>query len=146
MTTRTADATSAIRELAWLGLMLVALAAALAFEHWVVHLQMLLPALAQDAVPPWLYGALFVPELVACFLSGWRLRSKTWIVTYAIAAALIRQLFHAMLGALGEPGHRSPLDGPAEFAIATPIVVFLYALVFSLAAQSSKEIDPAKGL
>jgi len=146
VTTLPADARPATRELAWLGLMLVALVTALAFEHWIVHLQMLLPALAQGAVPPWIYGALFVPELVACFLSGWRLRSRAWIIAYAIAAATVRQLFHGMLGSLGEPGHLTLLDAPAEFAFATPIVVFLYALVFSLAAESSKEIDPAKGL
>ena len=81
-------------ELGWLAIMLLALAAALAFEHWVVHLQMLLPALAQGAVPPWVFGSMFVPELVTCFVSGWRLRSTRWIVAYAICAATDPSALH----------------------------------------------------
>src|SRR5512133_3881685 len=106
-----------VAELPPLAATLVALLATLALEHFVVHLQIVLPTLALTATPPfWMYAAMVVPELVVFFVAGYRLRTSA-------------------------PGHLgpSPLDRYTEFATRTPVVAIGYLLVLAVAAWSGED-------
>jgi hypothetical protein len=127
------------RELPWLALTMGALGLALAFEHWVVHRGVVLPAIDADGfAPPWVWGALFVPELVVLFATGWRLRSWTLVALHAGLAAGVRELFHVLLLVLREPGHTSTVT-VSEFALKAPVVALAYLLVLGLASASGRE-------
>jgi hypothetical protein len=127
------------RELPWLAVTAGALALALAFEHWVVHRGIVLPALdAAGRAPPWVWAALFIPELVVLFLSGWRLRSWTLVALHAGLATAIRELCQVLLLVLREPGHTSAAS-VSEFAFSSPVVALAYLLVLGAASASGRE-------
>ena len=126
-----------LRTVAWLG----ALGIALVVEHFVVHRGVILPAIeATASVPPWAWAALYAPELVACFVAGWHLRSWALVGVYAVLATVLRERFYLLLHALGEPGHEAVSGVPrAEFALAAPIVAVAYVIVLVVASLSSRE-------
>ena len=125
-----------LRTVAWLG----ALGAALVVEHFVVHRGVILPAIeATGSVPPWAWAALYAPELVACFVAGWYLRSWALVAVYAVLATLLRERFYLLLHALCEPGHESATAPRAEFALAAPLVAIAYLVVLVVASLSSRE-------
>lgn len=127
------------RELPWLAITMGALGLALAFEHWVVHRGVVLPALeSASGAPPWVWGALLVPELVVLFISGWRLRSWTLVALHAGLATAVREIFQVVLLVLREPGHTS-VTSVSEFAFASPLVTLAYLLVLGLASASGRE-------
>jgi hypothetical protein len=129
-------------ELAWLPVTLGALALTLSFEHWLVHRQVILPALEASAeIPPWMWATLYVPELVVCFVAGWRLRGWRTVVLYAVCAGAVRELFGRWLTLLGEPGHVERFRSPGS-DLAVPITVIVYSLVFAFAAESAREPGP----
>jgi hypothetical protein len=130
----------ALDELPWLGLAMVGLVTTLALEHFFVYKQIILPALEITAEPPlWMWGALFVPELVVFFASGWRLRTWTSVVAYAAAGATLREGFHYLLARAGEPGHIDALKDPfSDFAVKWPTILVGYLLVLALAAWSGR--------
>lgn len=129
----------------WLAITLAALSVTLAFEHWVIHREVILPALAQsEIIYPWMWGTLLVPELIVCFVAGWRIPSRAWIVGYALAAAVHREAWEVLLTWLGEPGHPGRYSSiSAEFAVAGPVVALAYLAVFWLANASAHEPGPA---
>lgn len=129
-------------ELPWLGATVLALAATLVLEHFVVHLQIVLPTLALTATPPfWMYAAMVVPELVVFFVAGYRLRTIAAIVMYAGIGGLLRGAFHLALHLAKAPGHLGPVphDRFSEFATRTPIVTLGYLLVLAVAAWSGED-------
>lgn len=127
-----------LREAPWLASAMLGLVAMFALEHYVVHKQIILPALEITVDPPlWMWGAMFVPELVAFFAAGWRLRSWSAVAAYAIAGAVARELFHYLLSLAGEPGHINAFVDPfSDFAVNTLEITIAYALVLGLAAWS----------
>lgn len=135
------------RELGWLAATLGALVLALLVEHFVIHEQMILPWLAvTPEVPPWMIGAQLVPEIIVCFLAGWRLRGLGWIAVYGGAAATVRQSFYWLLSSLGAAGHPETLFGPpSEFARTAPLVAVMYFLAFGLASMGAREPGPLPG-
>lgn len=125
-----------LRIVAWLG----ALGIALVVEHFVVHRGVILPTIAATgSVPPWAWAALYAPELVACFVAGWHLRSWALVGVYAVLATLLRERFYQLLHALGEPGHEAVTAPRAEFALAAPLVAVAYVIVLVVASLSSRE-------
>ncbi len=128
-----------VSELPWLGVAMLGLAAALFVEHFVVHCQIILPTLATEGIiEPWMWGALATPELIACFLSGWRLRSWPAVVMYAGLGALVRDVFYVILSVAGEPGHEPPRT-LSETVLYTSAVALWYLLAFGLASASWRE-------
>ncbi|HEY6003713.1 MAG TPA: hypothetical protein VIV57_12620 [Anaeromyxobacter sp.] len=127
-------------ELPWLGLATIGLLVTFALEHFIVHKQIILPALEIVAEPPlWMWGSMFVPELVVCFAVGWRLRSWTAVLAYAAAGASLREGFHYLLARAGEPGHIDALKDPfSDFAVKWPTIAVAYVLVLGLAAWSGQ--------
>ena len=123
------------KELPWLGLTAAALLATLVFEHYVVHLLVVLPVALAGDVPPWAVAAMVLPELVVLFLAGHRLRTVFCIVTFAGVGAFLRVGFHLLLALAGEPGHaeagRLPLS---EVGLTAPMMGLAYLLVLGLAA------------
>lgn len=80
-----------VREYALLGITVVALSAATAVQYFVIYLDVIVPAAKGPLAPaPWMWVALFVPELLVCFVAGWRLRGPVAIATYAVVAAFHR--------------------------------------------------------
>jgi hypothetical protein len=122
--------------------MVVALAAALAFEHAVVHRRMIAPVLAAGLpVPAWAWGTLFIPELVACFLSGWRIRGAAELAAYTSCAAALRAFATFGLGWPGPPlagGRTSALGMVAQVAV----FAIGYLLTFALARSSARTPGP----
>jgi hypothetical protein len=127
------------REAGWLAVTLAALAVTLAFEHWVVHRQVILPMLESSGqVIPWMWGALFAPELVVVFVAGWRLRSPILPVLYAASAAVLREGVEIVLALRGEPGHAMPDAPTSEFAFGAPQVALAYLVVLAIAASAGR--------
>lgn len=128
-------------ELPWLGLTVLGLVTAHLVAHFVVHRQIVLESLAATGeVAPWMWGALVTPELIVCFLAGWRLRSWTGVVMYAGIGALVRDVVHLGLWAASEPGH--PLlttQPPGRLALAMGAVALSYLVAFGLASHSARE-------
>jgi hypothetical protein len=135
------SALDVLAELPWLAASMAALVAMFALEHYVVHLQIVLPALEITAEPPlWMWGSMFVPELVAFFAAGWRLRSWAAVLVYAAAGAMVREAFHYELALAGEPGHVDAFKDPfSDFAVNTLEIAVAYALVLGLAAWSGRQ-------
>lgn len=127
----------------WLALTLACLALAIALEHFILHRQMILPAIATHSLSPWMWGALFVPEMGVCFVAGWRLRSIGWLAVYAVAAALLRQTAFLALTLAGEPGHAEEIFvAPGNLAQGILLVAVVYFLVLGLASMSAREPGP----
>lgn len=125
-------------ELPWLGVSVCGILAAHAFSHFVIHRGAILAALAAGAaVPAWLWGALFAPELLACFIVGWRLSSWGQVISYAIAGAVARQTCEVALHLGGDAAHA--LEGPRAALLASPIVALVYALLLGLASASGRQ-------
>ncbi|BDG06044.1 hypothetical protein [Anaeromyxobacter oryzae] len=125
-----------VREYALLGVTVFALSAATAVEHFVIHRQVILPVIAEGVPPaPWMWGALFVPELVVCFLAGWRLRGPAAIISYAIAAALHRAAWAWMLARTHQPGHEM---AAGAFGFELVAAAVLYLAVFWVASASAR--------
>jgi hypothetical protein len=131
-------------ELRWLGLTLGGLALAIAFEHFVIHREVIQPVMQTSGqVPPWMWGALFLPEMAVCVVAGWRIRSLTWLAVYGAAGGFLREaVFHAFA--------LSPQDGHAEAALSPGIsfgrgallVGIVYFLILGLASMTSREPGP----
>ncbi|HEY6101396.1 MAG TPA: hypothetical protein VIW03_18300 [Anaeromyxobacter sp.] len=130
-----------LHELPWLALAMIGLVAMLALEHYLVYKQIVLPALQITAEPPlWMWGAMFVPELVVFFAAGWRLRSWSDVGGYAIVGATVREGVHYVLARAGEPGHIDALRDPfSDFVVNWPAIALAYALVLGLAAWSGRQ-------
>lgn len=125
-------------ELPWLGMSLCGILAAHAFSHFVIHRGAILASLAATGtVPAWMWGALFAPELVACFLVGWRLSTWWQVGLYALTATAARQGCELALHRTGDPGHA--LEGPREVLVATPVVGLVYLLLIGLASSSGRQ-------
>jgi hypothetical protein len=140
METGAAARSGTAREAGFLGLTLVALLAALGVEHWVVHRGVLLPSIELSGhATPWMWGALFAPELMVAVVAGWRLRSAPLVALYAVAAAIVREAFELALARLGEPGHREAHVGVSEFAISAPLVAGAYLAVFAFASACGRD-------
>ncbi len=129
-----------LAELPWLAAAMALLVLMFTLEHYVVHTQIILPALQITAEPPlWMWGSMFVPELVAFFAAGWRLRSWAAVVAYAAVGAMVREVFHYGLARAGEPGHIDAFKDPfSDFAVNTIEIAIAYALVLGLAAWSGR--------
>ncbi len=127
-----------VSEVPWLGIAMLGLTTALFIEHFFVHCQIIEPSLAGGAVEPWMWGALATPELIACFLSGWRLRSWPAVVMYAGLGALLRSIFYVMLTVAGEPDHDLPQTF-GQTVLSTAGVALWYLLAFGLASASWRE-------
>jgi len=127
-----------LSELPWLAFAMAGLVSMFALEHFIVHRQIILPALQITAEPPiWMWGAMFVPELVACFAAGWRLRTWAAVILYAVSGAVTREGFDFVLRIAGEPGHTNALRDPfSDFAVNGPAIAVAYAFVLGLAAWS----------
>lgn len=128
-------------ELGWWLLTAGALVVAHVFEHFVVHRGVVLPSVAiTGTVAPWMWATLFAPELVVCFIAGWRLRSFGLVAIYAAAAAVIREAMQLGWYVLREPGHETAFVVPShELAVRTPLVVAVYLLVIAVASSSGRE-------
>ncbi|WP_242345228.1 hypothetical protein [Anaeromyxobacter terrae] len=125
-------------ELPWLGVSLCGILAAHAFSHFIIHRGAILTSLAATGtVPAWMWGALFAPELVACFIVGWRLTRWWQIGVYAVAAALVRQGCELALHYTGDAGH--VIEGPRAVLLATPVVTLVYAMLIGLASSSGRQ-------
>jgi len=128
------------RELPWFGLMAVTLLGTFALSHFVVRRGILLPSLAAGGAPAWVWAALYAPELVAVLMIGWRLRSWALVGAYAGGAAALREGFHFALRWAGEAdGHVRFDSALTELAIALPVTLAAYALVFMAAAATGRD-------
>jgi len=129
-----------MHELPWLAASMIGLVAMLTLEHFFVHKQIVLPTLEITAEPPlWMWGSMFVPELVVCFAAGWRLRSWSMVLAYALLGALLREYYHYQLALQAEPGHTTAFGDPfSDFAVHWPAVAVAYVLVLGLAAWSGQ--------
>jgi hypothetical protein len=126
--------------------MAVVLTAALAFEHAVVHRRMIAPVLAAGLpVPPWAWATLFIPELVACFLSGWRIRGWLELAAYTAGATALRAVTSFGLGWPGPPlardGDATGASTPEATALSAVFAV-AYLLTFALASSSARTPGP----
>jgi hypothetical protein len=142
MSQRTIDLRAVLRrELPWFAVMAGALLATFVFAHWVVRRDVILPSVATGgAAPPWVWAALYLPELVAAFMIGWRLRSWPMVLLYAGGAAVVREGFHAAMHWAGQMPHpRVFASGALEIAVAVPLAVLAYAVVFAVASASGRE-------
>lgn len=131
-------------ELRWLGLTLGALAIAIAFEHFVIHREVVLPTLqATGSIPPWMWGTLFLPEMTVCVVAGWRIRSLSWLAVYGLAAGLLREtVFHAF-ALSAEAGHAETMVAPGiPFGRGALLVGIVYFLLFGLASMTAREPGP----
>ncbi len=130
-----------LHELPWLVGSMAGLAAMLILEHFLVYKQIVLPALEITAEPPlWMWGAMFVPELVAFFAAGWRLRSWVVVAAYAAIGATVREGIQYLLSRAGEPGYGSSFVDPfSDFAVHWPPIALAYACVLGLAAWSGRQ-------
>lgn len=130
-----------VTELPGLGLAAAGLVVTFALEHYVVHRQIVLPALALTPQPPlWMFAAMVVPELIVFFVAGYRLRTWLAVAMYAGVGGLLRGGFQLLLAVLREPGHVDALQQPfSEFALTTPAVTIGYLLVLGLAAWSGED-------
>jgi hypothetical protein len=128
--------------------MLLALATALAFEHWVVLRRMIAPVVeAGLPVPAWAWATLFIPELVACFLSGWRIRTFAELALYTAAATLLRAVATFFVGGPGPLG--AGPDGHAQGTVSATarvgraaVFAVAYLLTFALARSSARARGP----
>ncbi len=138
---RPESARAVLREAPWLLGAMAGLTATLALEHFVVHRQIVLPALEITAEPPlWMWGAMFVPELVWFFAAGWRLRSWSAVAVYAGAGATLREAFDYLLLRFGEPGHVAATTDPyGDLAVKWPAIVVAYGVVLGFAAWSRRQ-------
>jgi hypothetical protein len=128
------------RELPWFALMAAALLATFAISHVFIRRGVLLPSLAAGGAPGWVWAALYAPELVALLMIGWRLRSWGLVLAYAGGAATLREGFHFALRWIGEAdGHVRFASALAEVAIALPITVAAYAVVFLAASATGRD-------
>lgn len=135
---------AAHRELRWLGLTLGALALAISFEHFVIHREVIQPAMrAYTTVPPWMWGALFLPEMAVCVVAGWRIRSLTWLAIFAAAGGILRELIFHTLGLAAEAGHAEAAFSPGvSFSRGVLLVGIAYFLIMGLASMTAREPGP----
>jgi hypothetical protein len=125
-------------ELPWLGVSLCGILAAHAFSHFVIHRGAIVASLAATGtVPGWMWGALFAPELVACFIVGWRLTRWWQVGLYAAGATVVRQACELALHYAGDAGHL--IEGPRSVLVATPVVALVYAMLIGLASTSGRQ-------
>ena len=131
-------------ELRWLGLTLCGLALAIAFEHFVIHREMILPAMrASAALPPWMWGALFLPEMAVCVVAGWRIRSLAWLAVYAAAGGLLREIVFHAFSFTAEAGHAEAAFAPnTSFGQGALLVGIAYFLLLGLASMTAREPGP----
>lgn len=135
------------RELPWFALMAAALLATFAISHVVIRRGVLLPSLAAGGAPGWVWAALYAPELVALLMIGWRLRSWALVLAYAGAAATLREGFHLALRWAGEAdGHVHFASSLGELAIALPVTIGAYAVVFLAASSTGRDESDRGGL
>lgn len=128
------------RELPWFALMVGALLGTFLLSHFVIRRGILLPSLAAGGAPAWVWAALYAPELVALLMVGWRLRSWALVGAYAGGAAALREGFHFALRWAGEPdGHVRFGSALTEIAIALPVTLAAYAIVFTAASATGRE-------
>jgi hypothetical protein len=129
------------RELPWFALMTAALLAAFVLGNLVIRRGILLPSLASSGgAPPWVWAALYAPELVAVLMIGWRLRSWALIALYAGGAAALREGFHLALRLLGDGSEHARFASPAmELAVAIPVTIAAYAVVFAASASTGRD-------
>jgi hypothetical protein len=126
------------RELPWLALMAAALLASAGLAHFLIRKGVILPSIAASGgAPAWTWAALYAPELVVAIMIGWRLRSLALVLLYAGAAAVLREGFHLALRWSGDTMAVAP-SAAAELAIALPVSIIGYAVVFALAASSAR--------
>jgi hypothetical protein len=127
------------RELPWLALMAGALLATAGLAHLLIRNGVILPSIAASGgAPPWTWAALYVPELVVAIMIGWRLRSLALVLLYAGAAATLREGFRLALRWSGDDAMAAAPSAAAELAIALPLSIVGYAVVFALAASSAR--------
>lgn len=138
------DSAALREELRWLGLTLAGLLLAIAFEHFVIQREVILPAMrSSSSVPPWMWGALFLPEMAVCVVSGWRIRSLTWLAISAGTAGLLREtVFHAFSLAPGIDHTEDALAHGVSFGRGALLVGVLYFLVLGLASMTAREPGP----
>lgn len=138
------DSAALREELRWLGLTLAGLLLAIAFEHFVIQREVIQPAMrASSSVPPWMWGALFLPEMAVCVVSGWRIRSLTWLAVYAAAAGVLREtVFHAFSLSPGVDHADAALAHGLSFSRGALLVGVLYFLILGLASMTSREPGP----
>jgi hypothetical protein len=131
-------------ELRWLCLTLAGLLLAIAFEHFVIQREVIQPAMRSSAsVPPWMWGALFLPEMAVCVVSGWRIRRLTWLAVYAGAAGLLREtVFNAFRLSPGVDHTEDALAHGLSFGRGAVLVGVLYFLIFGLASMTAREPGP----
>jgi hypothetical protein len=135
------------RELPWFALMAGSLLGTFALSHFVIRRGILLPSLANGGgAPPWVWAALYAPELVAVLMVGWRLRSWVLVGVYAGGAAALREGFHLALRWTGAaPDHSRFASAAAELAIALPVTLFAYVIVFAAASATGRDESAANG-
>jgi hypothetical protein len=120
-------------------LWLCVLALALIIEHFVVYRGVIGPAQETSGeVPPWAFGALFAPELVACFAAGWQLRSWRLVAVYAVLATVLREVFQAALRIVGEAGHDPGFSARIEPGVAMPLIAGVYVVILAVASVSGR--------
>jgi hypothetical protein len=125
-----------VRAYALLGITVAALSAATALQHFIIYPQVIAPATAGGFAPaPWMWGALFVPELLVSFAVGWRLRGAAAIILYAVVAALHRTTWGFALARADEPGHPT---SPSPLLIELVAATVLYLAVFWVASASAR--------
>jgi hypothetical protein len=136
------------RELPWFALMAVALLATFVLSHFVIRRGILIPSLAAGGgAPPWVWAALYAPELVALLMVGWRLRSWVLVGVYAGGAAALREGFHLALRWVGDGDtHARFASAATELAIALPITLAAYAVVFTAASATGRDESAANGV
>lgn len=141
MRLRLGSPTDVVTELPWLAAALLALLATLVLEHFFVHRLIVLPTLAfTPHAPFWMYAAMVVPELVVCFVAGYRLRTWAAVVMYAGVGGLVRGGFHLALELFHEPGHLGGVhERFSEFALRAPLVAIGYLVVLAVAAWSGED-------
>jgi hypothetical protein len=123
-----------VRECALLGITVAGLFLANALEHFIIHRQVLMPGIAAGVPPaPWMWAAMFIPELVVCFAAGWRLRGPLAVLTYAAVASAHRGVWMWVLARSHEPGHS--FSAPSVEIVAALIT---YVAVFWVASSSSR--------
>ncbi len=130
-----------VTELPSLGATMLALVATLVLEHFFVHRLIVLPTLAfTPHAPFWMFAAMIVPELVVCFVAGYRLRTWAALVMYAGVGGLLRGGFHLALELAREPGHYDGVhERFSEFAVRAPLVAIGYLVVLAVAASSGDD-------
>ncbi len=135
---------AAHREVRRLALTLAALAIAIGFEHFVIHREVIQPAMsAYTTLPPWMWGALFLPEMAVCVVAGWRIRSLTWLAIYAAAGGVVRELIFQGLGLTVNAGHaEAAFSARMPFSRGALLVGIAYFLILGLASMTAREPGP----